>query len=438
MLIACPTCGRLQFDMDTVVADIEERLQAYEDPVEVAVLGCAVNGIGEASHADFGITGAKNEGLIFSRGKALKKVPQEQLVDALFAEIDKYAKTKKIEVDATEQQEGAAWLERIEEENAGELTPERLAKLEAEKAARRRRRHGRGAQAASRRVRLADRRPPLHPGVTAAELLAAYAARERSPVEVVAELVGGDRGRPARRVLGDLPGAGRGRGARRLGAWARGDARPLEGVPIAVKDLFDTEGVETTYGSAMFRGHVPSRDAEAVRLVREAGAIVLGKTATHEFAWGFSSINDRARHGPQPARPRARGGWIHRRLRRRAGGRAGAAGARAPTPAARSASRARSARSTASSRRAGGSASTASGRSRARSTTPGRWRARRATSRCCSACSRRCRSTSRRRRRASSSAPTCTARRWSRRSRPRTRSSACAWARARCASRRRS
>src|SRR4051812_45906118 len=135
VLIACPTCGRLQFDMDTVVADIEERLRAYEDPVEVAVLGCAVNGIGEASHADFGITGAKNEGLIFSRGKALKKVPQEQLVDALFLEIDKYAKTKQIEVDATEQREGAEWLQRIEDENAGELTPERLAKLEAEKAA---------------------------------------------------------------------------------------------------------------------------------------------------------------------------------------------------------------------------------------------------------------------------------------------------------------
>jgi (E)-4-hydroxy-3-methylbut-2-enyl-diphosphate synthase len=134
VLIACPTCGRLQFDMDTVVADIEERLRAYEDPVEVAVLGCAVNGIGEASHADFGITGAKNEGLIFSRGKALKKVPQEQLVDALFAEIDKYAQTKRIDVDAAEQRAGAAWLERIEEENAGELTPERLAKLEAESA----------------------------------------------------------------------------------------------------------------------------------------------------------------------------------------------------------------------------------------------------------------------------------------------------------------
>jgi (E)-4-hydroxy-3-methylbut-2-enyl-diphosphate synthase len=61
-------------------------------------------------------------------------VPQERLVDELFAEIDKYAKTKRIDVDAGEQAAGAAWLERIEEENAGELTPERLAKLEAEKA----------------------------------------------------------------------------------------------------------------------------------------------------------------------------------------------------------------------------------------------------------------------------------------------------------------
>src|SRR5881398_1980851 len=89
VLIACPTCGRLQFDMDTVVAEIEQRLETYEQPIEVAVLGCAVNGIGEASHADFGITGAKNEGLIFSRGNAAEKVPQEQLVDVLFAEIDK-------------------------------------------------------------------------------------------------------------------------------------------------------------------------------------------------------------------------------------------------------------------------------------------------------------------------------------------------------------
>ena len=134
VLIACPTCGRLQFDMDTVVADIERRLEAYEDPIEVAVLGCAVNGIGEASHADFGITGAKDEGLIFSRGKALKKVPTERLVDELFAEIDRYATTKRIDVDAGQAAEGAEWLARIEAENAGELTPERLAAMEAAKA----------------------------------------------------------------------------------------------------------------------------------------------------------------------------------------------------------------------------------------------------------------------------------------------------------------
>src|SRR6476661_6166375 len=134
VLIACPTCGRLQFDMDTVVAEIEERLEGYEEHVEVAVLGCAVNGLGEAAHADFGITGAKNEGLIFAHGKPLRKVPQERLVDELFAEIDRSLAAGKIEFDDDKSAEGAVWLERIEEENAGELTPERLAKLEAEAA----------------------------------------------------------------------------------------------------------------------------------------------------------------------------------------------------------------------------------------------------------------------------------------------------------------
>src|SRR3954462_6344275 len=133
-LIACPTCGRLQFDMDTVVAEIEQRLESYTEHVEVAVLGCAVNGIGEASHADFGITGAKNEGLIFAQGKPLRKVPQERLVDELFVEIDKSLQRGQTEFDADKSAEGAVWLERIEEENAGELTPERLAKLEAEAA----------------------------------------------------------------------------------------------------------------------------------------------------------------------------------------------------------------------------------------------------------------------------------------------------------------
>src|SRR5215204_4438491 len=130
VLIACPTCGRLQFDMDTVVADIEQRLEAYTEPIEVAVLGCAVNGIGEASHADFGITGAKDEGLIFAHGKPLRKVKQDELVDALFAEIDKTLDRGKVHVNEQDSQEGANWLAKIEEENAGELTPERIAQME--------------------------------------------------------------------------------------------------------------------------------------------------------------------------------------------------------------------------------------------------------------------------------------------------------------------
>ena len=133
-LIACPTCGRLQFDMDTVVAEIEQRLEGYDEPIEVAVLGCAVNGIGEASHADFGITGAKNEGLIFAQGKPIRKVPQERLVDELFVEIDRSLERGATEFEEQKAAEGADWLRRIEEENADEMTPERIAKLEAEAA----------------------------------------------------------------------------------------------------------------------------------------------------------------------------------------------------------------------------------------------------------------------------------------------------------------
>src|ERR1700710_559236 len=112
VLIACPTCGRLQFDMDTVVVEIERRLEAYEDPIEVSVLGCAVNGIGEARHADFGITGAKDMGMIYSKGEPLKKVPTEQLVDELFKEIDRYyAAGKTVQRDETAAAEARMWLE---------------------------------------------------------------------------------------------------------------------------------------------------------------------------------------------------------------------------------------------------------------------------------------------------------------------------------------
>jgi (E)-4-hydroxy-3-methylbut-2-enyl-diphosphate synthase len=130
VLIACPTCGRLQFDMDTVVAEVERRLEAYEDPIEVSVLGCAVNGIGEARHADFGITGAKDMGMIYSKGEPLKKVPTERLVDELFAEIDRYyAAGKKVHRDEAAAADARQWLE--ENEDATAMTPERIAALEA-------------------------------------------------------------------------------------------------------------------------------------------------------------------------------------------------------------------------------------------------------------------------------------------------------------------
>jgi (E)-4-hydroxy-3-methylbut-2-enyl-diphosphate synthase len=133
VLIACPTCGRLQFDMDTVVAEIERRLEAYEDPIEVSVLGCAVNGIGEARHADFGITGAKDMGMIYSRGEPLKKVPTERLVDELFEEIDKYyAAGKQVLRDEADAAEAREWL--AENEDATAMTPERIAAMEAEAA----------------------------------------------------------------------------------------------------------------------------------------------------------------------------------------------------------------------------------------------------------------------------------------------------------------
>jgi (E)-4-hydroxy-3-methylbut-2-enyl-diphosphate synthase len=130
VLIACPTCGRLQFDMDSVVAEVERRLEAYEDPIEVSVLGCAVNGIGEARHADFGITGAKDMGMIYSKGEPLKKVPTDQLVDELFKEIDRYyAAGKTVLRDERQAADAREWL--AAEEDATAMTPERMAALEA-------------------------------------------------------------------------------------------------------------------------------------------------------------------------------------------------------------------------------------------------------------------------------------------------------------------
>ena len=87
-LIACPTCGRTCIDLIPMAEEVERRLMGCTKPITVAVMGCAVNGPGEASSADVGIAGGKEEGLLFRKGKILRKVPQEQLVDALMAEIE--------------------------------------------------------------------------------------------------------------------------------------------------------------------------------------------------------------------------------------------------------------------------------------------------------------------------------------------------------------
>ena len=87
-LIACPTCGRTQIDLIPMARQVEELLKGVDKPITVAVMGCAVNGPGEASHADVGIAGGKGEGVLFQRGRIVGKVPEDQLVPALMKLIE--------------------------------------------------------------------------------------------------------------------------------------------------------------------------------------------------------------------------------------------------------------------------------------------------------------------------------------------------------------
>lgn len=88
-LIACPTCGRTKIDLIAIADEVERRLENCNKSITVAVMGCVVNGPGEASAADVGIAGGNGEGLLFRKGEVLRKVPQEHLVDALMEEIEK-------------------------------------------------------------------------------------------------------------------------------------------------------------------------------------------------------------------------------------------------------------------------------------------------------------------------------------------------------------
>ncbi|MGQ9557336.1 MAG: flavodoxin-dependent (E)-4-hydroxy-3-methylbut-2-enyl-diphosphate synthase [Desulfurispora sp.] len=87
-LISCPTCGRTQVDIIGLAEQVEERLRHVTRPIKVAVMGCVVNGPGEARQADVGIAGGRGQGLIFRRGQVLRKVPEERLLDELLQEVE--------------------------------------------------------------------------------------------------------------------------------------------------------------------------------------------------------------------------------------------------------------------------------------------------------------------------------------------------------------
>lgn len=88
-LVSCPTCGRCNIDLPTIAEQVEKKLSKIKTPIKIAVMGCIVNGPGEAKDADLGIAGGKGEGLLFRKGEIIRKVPENDLVNELFIEIDK-------------------------------------------------------------------------------------------------------------------------------------------------------------------------------------------------------------------------------------------------------------------------------------------------------------------------------------------------------------
>lgn len=140
---------------------------------------------------------------------------------------------------------------------------------------------------------------------TARELLDAFRDGTLSPVEALREsleVIAARDGELRAFVTVDEEGAlAAARAAER--AWRDGSAGRLCGVPVGVKDLFDTAGLATSFGTPMFAGRVPDADAEAVRRLREAGAVIVGKTRTHEFAWGITMRNERLGPARNPWNP---------------------------------------------------------------------------------------------------------------------------------------
>lgn len=89
-IISCPTCARTDIDLIPLVNEAQEAFKNYKKPLKIAIMGCPVNGPGEAREADFGISGGKGKGIIFSKGKIIRTVEEGNLLKALFEEIERY------------------------------------------------------------------------------------------------------------------------------------------------------------------------------------------------------------------------------------------------------------------------------------------------------------------------------------------------------------
>jgi (E)-4-hydroxy-3-methylbut-2-enyl-diphosphate synthase len=89
-VVACPTCGRLDIDLERIVAEVEERMKGLTNPLRISILGCLVNGFGEAKEADIGIAAGSGKGIIFKRGVPIRHVKEEEMVDALWEEVMRF------------------------------------------------------------------------------------------------------------------------------------------------------------------------------------------------------------------------------------------------------------------------------------------------------------------------------------------------------------
>jgi (E)-4-hydroxy-3-methylbut-2-enyl-diphosphate synthase len=92
-VVSCPTCGRCNIDLVEVVEQVEEALLTHTMPVQLAIMGCVVNGPGEAGEADIGVAGGKGHGVLFKKGKVVRKIPEDKLVEILLKEVDEYETT---------------------------------------------------------------------------------------------------------------------------------------------------------------------------------------------------------------------------------------------------------------------------------------------------------------------------------------------------------